>query len=50
MHYDKLSYPGMDIIVDELIIEEDCICGLVTARPSSKEERSFYNEFAIFRT
>lgn len=24
--------------------------GLVTARPSSKEERSFYNEFAILRT
>ena len=24
--------------------------GLVTARPSNKEERSFYNEFAILRT
>lgn len=26
------------------------VYGLVTARPSSKEETSFYNEFAILRT
>lgn len=26
------------------------VYGLVTARPSSKEERSFYNEFTILQT
>lgn len=105
MHYDELSYLGMDIIVVELIIEEDRsehiskhkvtieevleivngdyvyidgklgrwlligktkknrfltvivgkrnkknTYGLVTARPSSKEERSFYDEFTILQT